>query len=86
MAEIINKITRIATAEGKYARDMQIYVGEVVSKDDEIWDSDSWHDVKFNSLFVGVYTGYAEDEIRSKAALDLGVSPAVVTLYLPKSN
>lgn len=75
-----NNIKRIATIEGSYARDTQIFGADpaIIEKEPD-WE-DKFIDVKYPGLFVGVYEGAGEDEIRIKAAVGLGVHPDVITL------
>lgn len=70
---------RIVVIESDYARDTQIFSGN--PNEEDYIESDSWYDVKYPNLYIGIFEGIDENEIRKKAAKDLGVHESIFTLY-----
>lgn len=69
---------QIVIIESDYARDTQIFFGN--PNEEDCFESDSWYDVKYPNLYVGIIEGTDEDEIRKKAAKDLEVHEDILTL------
>lgn len=70
---------RIVVIESDYARDTQIFSGN--PNEEDYIESDSWYDVKYPNLYIGIFEGIDENEIRKKAAKDFEVHEDVFTLY-----
>jgi hypothetical protein len=70
---------RIVVIESDYARDTQIFFGN--PNEEDYIESDSWYDVKYPNLYIGIFEGIDENEIRKKAAKDFEVHEDVFTLY-----
>ena len=70
---------RIAIIEDGYVRDTQIYTAnpDIIEKDPD-WEN-HFTDVKYPCLYLGVFEGFDEDEIRRKAAESQGVHPDVIS-------
>ena len=73
-------VTKIAIIENGYARDAQIFVADpdIIEKDPD-WEN-HFVDVKYTCLYVGVFSGADEEEIKKFAADSRGVHVDVITL------
>lgn len=76
----VSKLKRVVTIEGSFARDTQIFTADPATIEVEPDWEDNFSDAKYPCLYVGIYEGDCEKEIRDKAAADLGVHPDVMTL------
>ena len=75
------EITRIAIIEDGFARDAMLFTEDPAMLDDEDsgWE-DHYTEVSYTVLYVGVFTGPNEDDIKRQAAETEGVHPDIITL------
>lgn len=70
----------VAIIQDRYVRDAQVFSGDpAIMESDPDWESNNC-DVKYPSLYVGIYEGTDENAIRDKAAESQGVHRDVITL------
>ena len=70
----------IATIQGEYVRDTQVYLGNPEEAEtDADWD-DKFIDMRNPCQYIGIFTGKTEDEIKEQAAEHVGVHPGVIAL------
>ena len=71
---------RIAIIEDGYVRDVQLFAAnpDIIEKDPR-WE-DSFRDVKYPCLYLGIFEGASEEEIKNTAAESLEVHADIISL------
>jgi len=73
-------VKQIAVIKDAYIRDTQVLSADPEwAAENLAWD-DNFIDVKYPCLYIGIFEGIDETEIKSKAAATLGVHPDIVSL------
>lgn len=67
---------KTAIISSRFVRDAQVFIGD---PNDANWD-ESFSDVKYPQLFVGIFHGSNDKEIRDKAAKDANIHCDAITL------
>ena len=73
---------RIAIIEDGYVRDTQIFTENpsIITEDSEDDWANHFSDVKYPCLYIGIFEGVDEDEIKKIAAESKGVHPDIIFL------
>ena len=71
---------RTAVIEDGYVRDTQIFTAnpDIIEKEPD-WEN-YFKDVKYSCLYIGIFEGSDENEIRKKAAESQGIHPGIISL------
>ena len=78
-------ISRIAIISSGFVRDAQVFQGPLQALEEsedavDTWEKHGYIDIGATDLFVGVFDGISEDEIKSLVIAEWGVHPDAVQL------